>query len=601
MTRPAGTMPWWRYEEGDRHGGIFRAIDRIKAQRVDTDQAFIDAVALHGGTPHVGWTVKRAMEPQCPTNLVRRITSALVSETVQNKPRPFFLTNRAEWAKRKRCERINDWCAGAFDQAGVDKVMGRVAADAILFGTGFVKVLSEFGRIVVQRVLPNEVFVDQQDGMYGAPRELFQVRFYDRYHAAELWPDKREQILSAPAPGMEWSLGRDTDSDQILVAEAWRLPSGPETGDGVHTICIDGETLFDGEWTRGFFPIRELVWDLAPLGFYGIGVAEILRGSQASLNRLNRCIEEAQYFAGNMRVFLPRSAKVAKNHITNRVGDIIEFDGPTPPIFSTAPAVSPELYNEREWHVRNAFEEVGVSQLAVQAQKPAGLNSGRALRVFADHQSKRFLRWQQDYEQAHVDLARMMVAEMRDIATEDAETKIKYKAEGGFEVIDWKDVELPDDDLHIDVYPTGILPNTPAGRLQTLDEMAQSGLAEKIGMSPEVMAKLLDFPDLKAATRQYTAPSDLVEKTLAEMLDKGEYIPPEPFWNLSACIQLGAVALQSAQLDGAPEDRLELLRQFIADANALAAPEAPTAPPPPAPATEAPPPPDGPQVPAMAA
>ena len=589
-------MPWFRYGDGDRHGAIFRAIDRCKMQRSAVDQSMADAVALHGGSPYVGWTTDKLNEVRSPTNLVRRVTSALVSETVQNKPRPFFLTNRADWAKRKKCERINDWCAGLFDQAGVDRVMARVAADAILFGTGFVKCLSEFGRVIFQRVLPNEVFVDQQDGLYGAPRELFQVRFYDRYHAAELWPDKREQILGAASPGGEWHLGRDTDCDQIIVAEAWRLPSGPDAKDGVHTICIDGETLHDGEWTRDIFPIRELVWDLAPLGFYGVGVAEILRGSQASLNRLNRVIDEAQYLAGSFRIFLPRGAKIAKNHLTNRAGDIVEFDGASPPVFATAPAVSPELYNERQWHTQNAFEEVGVSQLAVQAQKPAGLNSGRALRVFADHQSKRFLRWQQDYEQAHVDLARMAVAEMRDIADSDADTKVRFKASGGYDLIDWKDVELPDDDLQIDVYPTGLLPNTPAGRLQTLDEMAQSGLADKLGMGPEVIAKLIDFPDLKAATRQFTAPSELVEQTLSRMLDDGEYVSPEPYWNLSACVQLGALALQSAQLDGAPEDRLELLRQFISDASALAAP--PTEPPPPAPPTEAPPPPmPGPEMP----
>ena len=53
------------------------------------------------------------------------------------------------------------------------------------------------------------------------------------------------------------------------------------------------------------------------------------------------------------------------------------------------------------------------------------------------------------------------------------------------------------------------------------------------------------------------------------MMDKGEYFPPEPYQNLENAIRKTQQAYLMFKVQGAPEDRLELLRQYMEDAQNL--------------------------------
>ena len=53
------------------------------------------------------------------------------------------------------------------------------------------------------------------------------------------------------------------------------------------------------------------------------------------------------------------------------------------------------------------------------------------------------------------------------------------------------------------------------------------------------------------------------------MMDKGEYFPPEPYQNLENLIRKVQQAYLMYKVQGAPQDRLELLRQYMEDAQNL--------------------------------
>ena len=52
-------------------------------------------------------------------------------------------------------------------------------------------------------------------------------------------------------------------------------------------------------------------------------------------------------------------------------------------------------------------------------------------------------------------------------------------------------------------------------------------------------------------------------------MDEGEYFPPEPYQNLENCLRKTQQAYLLYKVQGAPDDRLELLRQFMEDCQNL--------------------------------
>jgi len=62
----------------------------------------------------------------------------------------------------------------------------------------------------------------------------------------------------------------------------------------------------------------------------------------------------------------------------------------TKPSYEVAPCVPQEMYAQLQRLIEYAYQQSGVSSLAAQGQKPAGLNSGEAIRNYDDIQSDRF-------------------------------------------------------------------------------------------------------------------------------------------------------------------------------------------------------------------
>lgn len=152
------------------------------------------------------------------------------------------------------------------------------------------------------------------------------------------------------------------------------------SNDGRHVIAIDNFTLLDEEWERDTFPFCFIRWTERLLGFWGQGLAEQLTGIQVEINKLLRNIQEQMHLA-TPKVFVEAGSKISKAHINNEIWGIIEYAG-TPPTFYVPKTVSGEIFSHLDRLFSRAYEIAGVSVLAAQSKKPAGLESGVALREF---------------------------------------------------------------------------------------------------------------------------------------------------------------------------------------------------------------------------
>jgi hypothetical protein len=577
---------WWLADVEDmpsRLTGVVRQIYQRGGQR---QMNLLRAARLFGDMPSLGLSPRAFAMPtvsaygRLSLNVIRALATTARADLVGGPaPTPWFVTSGADYELQKRAEGMTKFNRGVFYQTGFDATARRVALHSALFGDGLVKVFARDGKPVIEHVFPWEVHVEEADGFYGAPRSLYQTKWVDRSVLQGRFPEHSQAIEDAksididPTGGMLF-VQRDDLADQVLVVEAWHLPSASDADDGRHVIAIDGATLHHEEWTEESFPFVRFSWTEPLAGYWACGIADEVAGLQYEINLTIEKIRQALALCAVPRVFVEKGSKVATAQLNNDLGAIVQYVG-RPPVFDVARAVSPELVQHLDRLYAKAFELTGVSQLNASSMKPAGLSSGRALRVYADLQSKRFVAWGQAYQDFYVEVARQVVRLMRRLAEDDPQVEVVYhdSKRKRIERIRWEDVNLDDESYILQAYPVSSLPNTPAGRLAAVDDMLNAGM-----IAPATAKRLAQMPDLESEMSLEDAPRDLLEQAFELMLTEGVYISPEPFYDLNLAMRLGSLHYQRARLAGVPDERLDLVRRFLVAVQQMLTPP----PPPPA-------------------
>ena len=335
----------------------------------------------------------------------------------------------------------------------------------------------------------------------------------------------------------------------IRVVESWRLPSHKDSTDGKHTITMGREALLEEEYTKSYFPFIFFRWGERPVGFFGQGLAEQLSGLQLEINKILRTIQVSMHLVSVPKLLVEASSKIVSAHLNNKIGGIIKYAG-TPPTYQELGRIPSDLFGHLDRLYQRAYEIAGISQLSAQSSKPAGLDSGKALREFNDIETERFLSVARRYEDTFIDAAHMMIDLAKDIYSYDNSFEVKVKSGKFVETIKWSEVNMDQDKFMMDVFPASALSHTPAGRLQDVQELMQAGFIGK-----EDALKLLDFPDLEGTMNMLNADTNNLEKIIEKMIEDGEYMPPEPCQNLENAVRKVQQAYLMYRMQGAPSDR----------------------------------------------
>jgi hypothetical protein len=179
------------------------------------------------------------------------------------------------------------------------------------------------------------------------------------------------------------------------------------------------------------------------------------------------------------------------------------------------------------------------------------------------------------YEDYFMDATKISLDLLDDIAAEGGNPAVRIRDGENSYTYTWKQVRLPKDQYTLRAFPTALLPSTPAGKLQKVQEMVQAGFWNK-----EEAMDLLDYPDIKAANQFSLALSErrdikrMIEK-LVDSDDPDQYDPPEPYMNLQMARGMAQSFYNYGRSEGMPEDRLEKLRRFMDDIQTLLEPPPP--------------------------
>lgn len=497
-------------------------------------------------------------------NVIQSCVDTLVSKLTQSRPAPVFLTDNGDYKARNMAKQMNKFIGGELFQTKAYDIAREVLRDACVIGTGAVKVYAEHGKVKLERRLVTELMVDPNDALYGEPRQLYELKLVDREVLADLFPKERSVVEAAEQSYAE-SQGDSnrTAADQVMVVEGWHLPSGPDAGDGRHMIaCISG-SLLDEKWEEDKFPFVWLHYCPRMLGMWGQSLAEQLMGTQIEINKLLMTISQSINLVGVPRVFVEDGSKVVKAHLNSQVGAIVTFKG-TKPSYEVAPCVPQELYGQLTRLVEYAYQQSGVSAMSAASQKPAGLDSGEAIREYDDIQSDRFADLNRRYDNMFIDLSYQIIEKASQIAEDEGSYQTVFPNKDGTKEIDLPKVDLVKDPFVIQCYDASSLPKDPAGRLAKITEMIQAGM-----ISVQEGRRLLNYPDLEQNEKLANASEERILQYLDKIVEDGDYTPPDPFMNLQLAKDLSNQYYNlycSAKLE---DDRAEMLRTFNSQAIAL--------------------------------
>lgn len=562
------SQQWWEdsVPECDRHQFVFQLVNilqreqsYIKKDNLDHLKQYIKRDYRDDGDGNI---IPAGADPVIGLNPTKSAIDTVCARVSTQKVRPMFLTQGGRWKQRTKAKKLQKFVEGLFEEEGFYGKAGMVLRDGAIFGMGFMKFFERDGNLCMERVYPGEIVVDETSAMNCDPRSYFHVKSVPVENLVADFPEYKDQIMTSRTFIQSTGTGRTTH--MVRVIEGWHIPASDGTG-GRHCICVDGCTIYSGPWEESSPPLEALWWNKPPVGYYGNGAAEDLAGLQEEIDYLMHRIQLSMHVNATAWLLKHESDKTPNAHFTNKIGTIIEWSGEHPPTLQVNPALHQQVFDHVKWLYGICFDDVGVSQMSATSRKPPGIESGVALQTLLDVETQRHGLVQMAWEDFTVRCAKKCIALARKIY-KGGKSDFNVKWDGGkyVETIEWSDVNIPEDEYILKCWPTNLMPSTPAGKLDTVEKMMQSGVIDA-----QTAMMLLDFPDVEHIQGLSLTATKTALWIVDQVIYEDSKIKPRQYHDLELCIKYMSMGLSRAEQEGAPDHVIERGLEWIADAALL--------------------------------
>jgi hypothetical protein len=321
---------------------------------------------------------------------------------------------------------------------------------------------------------------------------------------------------------------------------------------------VGDKLIYKRTYDKDYFPYNFFHYNRRLLGFWGQGACERLQSLQTEVNRLMILIQRSMWMGGSFKVLVKIGSKVVSQHLNNDVGTIIHWAGDVPPEYITPPVIQQDIYAYIDSLIAKGYQQEGVSQLSASSMKPMGLDSGKALRAYNDIEADRQEFIQQEMERYYLEQAKQKIEIAKDIYKRKKSYVVMFPSTNFVETIDWKDIALDESQYVMKAFPMSSLSDDLSGRISDIQELMQAGI-----ISPRAGRRLLRRPDIEMADTLASSPEDLLHKIYEQMLSKGEFVPPEPYMDLQLARELALQYQNYAKFHNCPDERIQLINQFL--------------------------------------
>jgi hypothetical protein len=556
---------WWKAEEGRVAGELYAQAERIEINTAYWKQRCQTLYKLVNGeeapVTFGYWLTRRAARGIGSIDtLYNRPYINVISEGVS------FLENRigtthsivdvspndVSWAVREACRDATSALEAIFDEQGVYDIQRLTFRDRATFGLSFIKVVPTFdGKgLDIHRVMPTDMLVDNTKR--GKVTELAQVCFVSEDELMEAFGgvDERTDAAIRNAPRAFVQSPSGLISDQRVLLEGWHLRG---TGDnGRHVLCLPNCDLVDEDWKKDRFPFAIGKAKPQTAGFYVNGPAFDAVPYQRKVNELVNRIDEGQQAAHGYWV-TETNTKIQAKNLGARPRAVIETNGKRPE-FYTPTAVQPELYDDLRWWVEQGLRHgFGISPGQSSGEKPAGVTSGRGLRIAVQIEDSRHKSYLVEMEQETKAVGELTTDAAAEINLEVHTTGIESRT------LRWSEIASKLDTANVTVFPKSSLPSEPAGQANEIDDRYANGLIDK-----RTYRRLLSWGDLRSSDNAATAEEDLVEATLDEICRTSKFVAPDPIQDMQVVMSTASARYKLEKRLKAPRKTLRAIQQYMA-------------------------------------
>ena len=433
-------------------------------------------------------------------NIIASCIETLCSKIASQKVRPFFNTVNGTFKEMQIARQSQVFFDQLYEENNVNKVVTNAFKTACIFDKGIVKIADDG----ITNRLPWNVYVDPREASYG---QITQVA---------------EKLPKTPGRLLELKYG--IKANRNLDYTVYEYYDVMEHIKAVYVLELN--KVIKEKYEPNIIPYLMIHYSDPIKGNTSQSVVDQLYGIQMQIDELLSVMKDSIAMNPGMTLLVPRSSNIKTNMLSNRTGQIIQYD-PIPnqtgsPItYATNDIISAQFVQLLDKLKNDAYEIVGISQLSATSQKPEGLNSGVALSTMEDIESDRFETQLNNVIRLYVDIAKACLDIFppdKNILPDDI-TRANIK---------WADIVAARNNMKIQFSAAQSLSKDPSEKLKQLTALAQAGVIPQ-----SHIATLMELPDLNsgynlannAFNAVYTFIDDVIKNGVPETIP--EYLPTD--------------------------------------------------------------------------
>ena len=467
-------------------------------------------------------------------NIIASCIETLCSKIASQKVRPFFNTVNGTFKEMQVARQAQIFFDQLYEENNVNKIITNAFRDACIFDKGIIKISDEG----ISNRLPWNVYVD--------PRE---VSYNQITMVAERLPK---------TPGRLLKLKYGIKADYNLDYTVYEYYDVLEHIKAVYVVELD--KVITSKYEPKIIPYISIHYSDPIKGNTSQSVVDQLYGIQMQIDELLAVMKDSIAMNPGMTLLIPRSSNIKTNMLSNRTGQIIQYDpipGQTasPVTYATNDIISSQFVQLLDKLKNDAYEIVGISQLSATSQKPEGLNSGVALSTMEDIESDRFETQLNNVIRLYVDVAKACLdifpPEENILPDDIVRANIK-----------WADIVEARNNMKIQFSAAQSLSKDPSEKLKQLTTLASSGVIPQ-----SHIATLMELPDLQCgysiANNAYNAVYTFIDEVMKNGVPEAipEYLPTDKGSLLETEVVNTMLSLAVKPIDNAAE--IEILKTLL--------------------------------------
>jgi hypothetical protein len=508
-------------------------------------------------------------------NVTKSICDTFSSRLSKDRPMPGFVVDDSDWELKRKSQKYREFITGQMLETEFDDLSRDALHDGTRLGFAFTRIDDDADSVLAERIPFNDLLFDRRECRYGKPQQAIRLHRIAKDHLAELYPKLKDVIRRAPAAMRR---KEDTDaesgpnegdlSDYTDVYTAIHLPWTADSETGRRVVCIEGATLSTEIWHEPRFP-----WSMFQLvkpdeGIYPDGFVDLLAAIQHRINLIVRDIQLNLAATGRGFFMVNEANDIPTEMLTGFLPFKLKFKGSQAPQWEAPTPFNAAQMGALDRFIQAAYDLTGVSKASAESKSTLGPGaSGVALDTQYDIDSDRFRMPQANYARYRLNGAQCYLDAAARVSRRRSMEKGKkrswvattWKGRDAIQKLDYDAVTLKEGTYRLRIEPVGFLPDTRAGKLSVVEQLA------KAGVIPQWMVPaLFDEPDLEEANRIILAPYRNCLRKMDLLIEIEEEAPmPEAYNDLDLELKVSTAFYNWVQCEKAPEEVQQRFRDYI--------------------------------------